>query len=854
MTIAGGGGQTIGPRANLTSLEMSATVEPRDATNPMLVVAAALNAAVVGARTASTPGAFLSGVLPQLASVAGMGSCAVFVVGDGGGRRLAAVGVPSGYLSGAVMPSSCAAAWRESPSVIADARTLGVAAPQGMLMRAHGFRSCWSVPLALVDGAAAVGVFVAYGRDLEPPSSDTLELIRAFGSVIALGFDRLGRESGLAARSQAVVLALTCALDARDDYTGRHSSETSDLSVAVGRRLGLGPAELELLGQVAVLHDVGKLGVPTEVLLKPGPLDASEQAVMRQHPAIGERILSGIPGLEDVARAVRHEHERWDGGGYQDGLAGEQIPRASRIVFACDAYNAMTSDRAYRPAIGAAEARRELREGAGTRFDPRAAQALLEILGDATPPPACSPSESRDRALSHDLAELAAQIAASDLFVFRKIAERLYSHLGGVGRGAGWAGNIELDSCQKRYLREATASGAPICVELEQSGRIIGPYYGRSAVIVPCLQDTVVVFGSPTGSLVGACGEHAAGLAERVRSLVLGVSPAKRLADELEVLAAVREITMVNAEDMTRTLAAIAASARKALSAEFAAAATIASAELGTAIGIDAGDLQPSDPDAPARALASFATYASELPMLCQDLSEREDAPDGFRHQDGVSSMHVLAIGSPPVAVLLVVHARPGLRGFTALCQRVASAMSDAAEVVVRRGIAQQRLRLENARLAEQLSTDPLTAVASRSAWEQALRDHEHRRRDPLSVVMIDLDGLKAVNDEYGHAAGDELLLRCARLLAESARASDVVARIGGDEFALLLRETNLEQAQAWSQRLTANLAASAGTGPLLHCSIGCACAAAHETIAETVAAADREMYKMKSCSRAARR
>ncbi|MGO9754621.1 MAG: HD domain-containing phosphohydrolase [Solirubrobacteraceae bacterium] len=833
---------------------MSATIEPRNATDPMLVVAAAFDAAAVGAATARTSEVFLSGVLPRFASLVGAGSCAIFLAGDGGMQCVAAVGLPSGYVSGARM-ASCPVAWSESPSVIADARTLAVVAPQGMLVRAHGFQSCWSVPLAVLDGAAAA-VFVAFGRDREPPSPGAVELACAYGSVIALGLDRLRQHSGLAARSEAVVRALTAALDARDDYTGRHSTETSNLALAVGRRLGMGRADLELLSQVAVLHDVGKLGIPTEVLLKPGPLDAHEQALMREHPAIGERILSGIPGLADVARAIRHEHERWDGGGYPDGLAGDQIPLASRIVFCCDAYNAMTSDRAYRPAMAAQDARRELREGAGTQFDPRVAQALLESLGDATPPPACSPSESLDRALSDQLSELAAEIGAHDLFVFRKVAERLYSHLGGIGRGAGWAGNIELDSGQERYLREAIDNGAPICIELAQTGRIIGPYYGRSAVIAPCSQDAVVVFGSPTDSLARACTNRASRLAERSRSLVVGVSPAKRLADELEVLAAVREITTVNAEDMPETLAAIAARARNALSAEFAAVATIPSAELEAPFGFDAGDWQPSDPDAPARALARFTARARELPMLCQDLSELEDAPEGFRHEDGVSSMHVLAIGSPPVAVLLVVHAHPGLRGFTALCQRVASAMSDAAEVVVRRGIAQQRLRLENARLAEQLSTDPLTAVASRSAWDQALRDQElNHEREPLptSVVIVDVDGLKAVNDQHGHAAGDELLRRCARLLAESARETEVVARIGGDEFAVLLRDTNLEQAHAFSRRLTAKLAKSAGPGPLLHFSIGCACAAPHDTIAATVAAADREMYKMKSCSRDAR-
>src|SRR5208282_1263283 len=110
----------------------------------------------------------------------------------------------------------------------------------------YGFESCWSVPLAVLDGGG-VGVFVAFGRDREPPSPGVVELACAFGSVIALGLDRLRQQSGLAGRSEAVVRALTAALDARDDYTGRHSTETSNLALAVGRRLGMGPSGLELL-------------------------------------------------------------------------------------------------------------------------------------------------------------------------------------------------------------------------------------------------------------------------------------------------------------------------------------------------------------------------------------------------------------------------------------------------------------------------------------------------------------------------------------------------------------------------------------------------------------------------------
>jgi HD-GYP domain-containing protein (c-di-GMP phosphodiesterase class II) len=178
----------------------------------------------------------------------------------------------------------------------------------------------------------------------------------------------------------AVVSVLTSALSAFDRYTAEHSGETTALAGQVAARLGVGNAEAELIAQVAALHDVGKIGVPSEVLQKPGPLDDDELAIMREHPVIGERILRVLPGLGNVARIVRHEHERWDGHGYPDGLAGEQIPLGSRIIIAADTYHAITSDRPYRTARSHGEAVEELSRCAGTQFDPDVTEALIGHL------------------------------------------------------------------------------------------------------------------------------------------------------------------------------------------------------------------------------------------------------------------------------------------------------------------------------------------------------------------------------------------------------------------------------------------------------------------------------------------
>ena len=195
-------------------------------------------------------------------------------------------------------------------------------------------------------------------------------------------------ERNVAAQYRASLVALGAALEARDGYTGGHGEETVALAHRVADRLGLSEAAIAEVEAVALLHDVGKIGMPDAILRKPGRLDEAEMRIVREHPLIGERILRQVPGLDRVARAVRHEHERWDGEGYPDGLSAEAIPLPSRITLVCDAYHAMTSDRPYRRAMSHAEAAAELRRCAGTQFDPAVVSALLDALADSAPAPA----------------------------------------------------------------------------------------------------------------------------------------------------------------------------------------------------------------------------------------------------------------------------------------------------------------------------------------------------------------------------------------------------------------------------------------------------------------------------------
>lgn len=170
-------------------------------------------------------------------------------------------------------------------------------------------------------------------------------------------------------------------IEADDEYTGSHSRDVVDLVLAVSDKLGLDARTRRQAEFAALLHDVGKVKIPSEIINKPGPLDDVERALINTHTILGEDMLGQVGGLlGNVGHVVRSSHERWDGDGYPDGLMGEQIPVAARIVSACDAWSAMTTDRAYRPRLSHREAVAELRACAGSQFDARVVDALLEIL------------------------------------------------------------------------------------------------------------------------------------------------------------------------------------------------------------------------------------------------------------------------------------------------------------------------------------------------------------------------------------------------------------------------------------------------------------------------------------------
>jgi diguanylate cyclase (GGDEF)-like protein len=215
--------------------------------------------------------------------------------------------------------------------------------------------------------------------DSEHTIDEILRLLRGISDQAAVALERARNYASLEETFVSTVEALANALEANDEYTSSHTRWITDMALRVGEALGFESHELKRLELGALFHDIGKIGIPTSILLKPGPLSPEERRIMEMHPELGERILEPIDRLAEVRTIVRSCHERWDGAGYPDGKAGEEIPLEARIILVCDAFHAMTTDRPYRKRLSCDEACRRLREGAGTQFDPAVVDVFLDL-------------------------------------------------------------------------------------------------------------------------------------------------------------------------------------------------------------------------------------------------------------------------------------------------------------------------------------------------------------------------------------------------------------------------------------------------------------------------------------------
>lgn len=238
-----------------------------------------------------------------------------------------------------------------------------------------------AVPLRCGD--RILGALEATSVDSRRFGRKDLDLLSELAELSSPALAHAERRAQSSATVGKRVRALLARIDAHDGYTAGHAEAVGALSCRLGERLRLSLVDLFELELAALFHDVGKLAVPETILSKSDSLDYQELAVVRCHAIWGAELLASIPGLAPVATLVRFHHERWDGGGYPDGIDGERIPLASRILAVCDAYHAMTSDRSYRAALPRERAVAELRGAAGHQFDPAVVDSFLALVGDA---------------------------------------------------------------------------------------------------------------------------------------------------------------------------------------------------------------------------------------------------------------------------------------------------------------------------------------------------------------------------------------------------------------------------------------------------------------------------------------
>ncbi|HWH54196.1 MAG TPA: diguanylate cyclase [Gaiellaceae bacterium] len=209
-----------------------------------------------------------------------------------------------------------------------------------------------------------------------------MSLLAGLAHQAKLAITNAGSFESLESTFVSTIEALANALEANDEYTSSHTRWITDMALKVGTELGLDSKALKQLELGALFHDIGKIGIPASILLKPGPLTPEEREIMQQHPDLGAKILAPIERLSEVRSIVRSCHEHYDGRGYPDGVTGEAIPLEARIVLVCDAFHAMTTDRPYRKRLSVDEACRRLQEAAGTQFDPRVVKAFLTLRGE----------------------------------------------------------------------------------------------------------------------------------------------------------------------------------------------------------------------------------------------------------------------------------------------------------------------------------------------------------------------------------------------------------------------------------------------------------------------------------------
>jgi diguanylate cyclase (GGDEF)-like protein len=450
---------------------------------------------------------------------------------------------------------------------------------------------------------------------------------------------------------------------------------------------------------------------------------------------------------------------------------------------------------------------------------------------------------------SASAAELAIAAGAADLFVFRRIAEQRFAHVGGAGRGTGWAGIVEITVDCEPIVARALATGSIQRRAQPHPHRVLGPYYAATVAVVPVSADIFVVFGALPDAELSAADDELLELATFASDGLVEVEPAKRLADEIEALNAVRDLLQAPAGGFEDALQRLVDHATDALSCDLGMAHV---PERGVTVVCDLRDTLPLQLDDARAALAHLARRKT-FPLCVQEAADAE-LPHPFRSEDGVLAYYLLEIRAPLRGALLVLHTRAGAaRGFTLLCQSLGMKLVEASEPLLAAGLLRDTMQEKLEDASAQARREPLTQVGNRLAWNEAIAMTTASPAYPVSIVKLDCRGLKRINDTSGHHVGDDLLKRVASILRSTTRDGDVVARVGGDEFGAVLPGADEQTALEVVERIRREAAASGESGFGIELAIGVATTRANDLEA-TDQRADREMLQAKRAHRVASR
>ncbi len=334
--------------------------------------------------TAEAPGEVLRRSVDVTGRVLGSDRVALWIQEEDEPHDLvarASIGYPEDPVGRARYSAAIVREWldRGDPYVIPAAEV------EAIVGEDHAMVASYAVAPFRLD-AQRLGALTVRVEEGSESSERQLRLLAGLAHQAKLAIESADHYTQLERTFVSTVAALANALEANDAYTSSHAHWITEMALFVGRELELDRESLKRLELGALFHDIGKIGIPSDILQKPGPLTEEERAIVETHPELGERILAPIERLADVRPIVRACHERWDGLGYPDGRAGGAIPVESRIVLVCDAFHAMVTDRPYREALPAAEAIRRLRGGAGTQFDPEVVAAFVRVYENGAVP------------------------------------------------------------------------------------------------------------------------------------------------------------------------------------------------------------------------------------------------------------------------------------------------------------------------------------------------------------------------------------------------------------------------------------------------------------------------------------